>query len=100
MQYQLFQIRDKFIENQLAANRSITAGLLGNALEWYDFIIYAYFAPHFATLFFPLGNKDLSLLATFGVFASGFLVRPIGGVLLGKYGDSFGRRKALMLVVR
>lgn len=80
-------------------NRSITAGLFGNALEWYDFIIYAYFAPLFSTLFFPAGDENLALLATFGVFASGFLVRPIGGILLGKYGDSFGRRKALIFSI-
>lgn len=79
--------------------RSIVAGLYGNALEWYDFLLYASFAPLFAQLFFPTHIYFVSLLATFGVFAIGFFMRPLGGVLLGHYADSVGRRKALIVSV-
>jgi len=79
--------------------RSVIAGLYGNALEWYDFMLYASFAPIFARYFFPLHIPFLSLLATFAVFAIGFLVRPIGGALLGYYADRCGRRKALIASV-
>lgn len=72
------------------------AGLFGNALEWYDFILYAYFAPLFASLFFPSQNEHISLLATFGVFASGFVARPLGGYFLGRCADLYGRRIALI----
>jgi len=79
--------------------RSIIAGLYGNALEWFDFLLYASFAPVFATLFFPSDIKTISFIATFGVFAIGFLMRPIGGVLIGHYADHFGRRTALIISV-
>lgn len=79
--------------------RSVIAGLYGNALEWYDFMLYASFAPLFASYFFPLHVPFLSLLATFGVFALGFLVRPLGGAVLGHFADRSGRRKALIASV-
>ncbi|WP_133128109.1 MFS transporter [Legionella nagasakiensis] len=79
--------------------RSIIAGLYGNALEWYDFLLYASFAPLFAEIFFPTDAPFLSMIATFTVFAIGFLVRPIGGALLGHYADHVGRRKALIVSV-
>ncbi|OGO90753.1 MAG: hypothetical protein A3F10_06695 [Coxiella sp. RIFCSPHIGHO2_12_FULL_42_15] len=75
---------------------NLAAGLYGNALEWFDFVIYASIAPLLATLFFPSNNVFVSLLATFGVFAIGFFVRPLGGVLLGLYSDRIGRRSALL----
>lgn len=79
--------------------RSVLAGLYGNALEWYDFLLYASFAPLFARYFFPMHVPFLSLLATFGVFALGFFIRPLGGVLLGHYGDRLGRKTALIMSV-
>lgn len=78
---------------------SVIAGLYGNALEWYDFILYASFAPVFAEIFFPSEIHFLSLLATFSLFAIGFIMRPIGGVLIGHYADYFGRKKALILSI-
>ena len=82
--------------NQKERN-SIIAGLYGNALEWYDFILYASFAPVFAEIFFPSDIHFISLLATFSLFAIGFIMRPFGGVLIGHYADHYGRRKALIL---
>ncbi len=79
--------------------RSIIAGAYGNSIEWFDFALYGYFAPVIATLFFPTDDKITSYLATFGVFAIGFVVRPIGGALFGHIGDRIGRRHALLLSV-
>jgi proline/betaine transport protein TphA len=78
---------------------NIIAGLYGNALEWYDFLLYASFAPLFAKLFFPTHSYFISLVSTFGVFALGFLIRPLGGIVLGHYGDKLGRRKTLIFSV-
>lgn len=75
----------------------VLAGAFGNALEWYDFTIYAFFVPIIAAQFFPNKDPFVSLLATFGVFAAGFLVRPIGAVLFGYIGDHAGRKKALII---
>lgn len=72
------------------------SGVFGNGLEWYDFTIYAFFAPILAGLYFPTKSPFVSLLLTFSVFALSFLVRPIGGILFGYLGDHFGRRKALL----
>lgn len=79
--------------------RNLLAGLYGNALEWYDFLLYASFAPLFSEIFFPTHIPFISLLATFAVFAIGFLMRPIGGLLIGHYGDHAGRRKALIVSI-
>lgn len=75
----------------------VFAGAIGNALEWYDFTIYAFFVPIIAMQFFPNKDPFVSLLATFGVFAAGFLVRPLGAILFGYIGDHAGRKKALVL---
>jgi proline/betaine transport protein TphA len=75
----------------------VLAGAIGNALEWYDFTIYAFFVPIIALQFFPNKDPFLSLLATFGVFAVGFLVRPLGAILFGYIGDHAGRKKALVI---
>ncbi len=77
--------------------KSIFAGLYGNTLEWFDFLLYANFTPLFAQLFFPSNEYFVSLLLTFGVFSVGFFMRPLGGVLLGHYADHIGRRKTLIL---
>lgn len=75
----------------------VLAGAIGNALEWFDFTIYAFFVPVIALQFFPNKDPFVSLLATFGVFAAGFLVRPLGAVLFGYIGDKAGRKKALVI---
>ncbi|MGD9263198.1 MAG: MFS transporter, partial [Methyloceanibacter sp.] len=79
--------------------RLILAGLIGNVMEWYDFALYGYFAAVIAPLFFPASSPSGSLIAAFGAFAAGFLVRPFGGVLFGRIGDLIGRRRALNLSV-
>lgn len=78
---------------------NVIRGSLGNLIEWYDWYAYAAFSIYFAGVFFPSGNQTAQLLNTAGIFAVGFLVRPIGGWLLGRYADKFGRRAALTLSV-
>jgi len=81
------------------ATRNVVAGCIGNVLEWYDFALYGFFAPVIAKLFFPTEDQISSLLATFGVFAVGFLMRPLGSVIFGILGDRVGRKKALEISV-
>src|SRR5690349_20741024 len=79
--------------------RAVVAGVIGNVLEWYDFGVYGYFVSTISQLFFPSSDPLASLLLTFAVFGVGFVMRPVGSVLFGIYGDRFGRRKALSAVI-
>ncbi|GAB3830450.1 MFS transporter [Hymenobacter jeollabukensis] len=79
--------------------RSIISGSIGNLVEWYDWYVYSAFALYFAPVFFPSGNLTLQLLNSAAVFAVGFLMRPLGGWLMGTYADSHGRKAALLLSV-
>ena len=79
--------------------QAVLASVIGNGLEWFDFLSYVYFASTIARVFFPLSDHTASLMLTLGVFAAGFVVRPIGGVLLGIYADKAGRKKALTLLM-
>ncbi len=79
--------------------RVIAAGAIGNVLEWYDFAVYGYFAAAIGRAFFPQEDKVAQVLAAFGIFAVGFLMRPVGGALIGYIGDRFGRRTALTFSV-
>src|SRR3954467_6712318 len=79
--------------------RVIAAGTIGNVLERYDFAIYGYFATAIGRQFFPHENPVAQLLSAFGVFALGYLMRPVGGALVGHIGDRFGRRGALTFSV-
>ncbi|MGW2340505.1 MFS transporter [Streptomyces sp. NPDC001661] len=78
---------------------NVVRGCLGNLIEWYDWFAYATFSVYFAPVFFPEGSQTAQLLSTAVVFAVGFLMRPLGGWLLGAYADRFGRRQALTLSV-
>ncbi|MCD9879732.1 MFS transporter [Streptomyces guryensis] len=78
---------------------NVIRGCLGNLIEWYDWFAYATFSIYFAAAFFPEGNATAQLLSTSVVFAVGFLMRPLGGWLLGAYADRYGRRRALTLSV-
>ncbi|MGH8446024.1 MAG: MFS transporter [Solimonas sp.] len=79
--------------------RSIFSGSVGNLVEWYDWYVYSAFSLYFAKTFFPAGDQTAQLLNTAAVFAVGFLMRPIGGWLMGWYADRRGRKAALLLSV-
>lgn len=83
--------------------RNLAAAVIGNALEWYDFLVFAFMTPIIARLFFPVDpsakSGDLNdILMTTAIFGVGFFMRPVGGVILGMYGDRKGRKAALVLV--
>jgi MFS transporter, MHS family, proline/betaine transporter len=79
--------------------RVIVAASLGNALEWFDFLVYGYFAVTISKVFFPSGNETASLLLTLGTFSVSFLVRPLGAILIGAYTDRAGRKAGLTLSI-
>ncbi|MCU7650567.1 MFS transporter [Pseudomonas piscis] len=79
--------------------KSIFSGSIGNMVEWYDWYVYAAFSLYFAKVFFPKGDTTAQLLNTAAIFAVGFLMRPIGGWLMGLYADRKGRKAALMASV-
>ena len=79
--------------------RVLLAGVAGNVLEWYDFALYSYLAPITAGLFFPSSDPLASLVESYAVFALGFLARPLGGLVFGRIGDRWGRRRMLALSV-
>src|ERR1700731_4395099 len=79
--------------------RLIVAVSIGNALEWYDISSYGYFAVYVSKAFFPNNDPATSLLLTFGAFGLAFLIRPIGGVILGAYADRYGRKASLMVSI-
>jgi MHS family alpha-ketoglutarate permease-like MFS transporter len=78
---------------------SIVGGSLGNLVEWYDWYVYSAFSLYFAGAFFPKGSLTAQLLNTAGIFAIGFLMRPIGGWLMGTFADKRGRKTALTFSV-
>lgn len=79
--------------------KAILIGSMGNLVEWYDFYAYAAFSLYFAKAFFPAGDAVAQNLSTAGIFALGFFMRPIGGWLFGWLGDTYGRKRALVLSV-
>ncbi|WP_374480458.1 MFS transporter [Zoogloea sp.] len=79
--------------------RAIIVGSAGNLVEWFDFYCYAAFALYFANSFFPAQDPTAQMMSTAGIFALGFFIRPLGGVLFGHIGDRHGRKVALMLSV-
>ncbi|MBM3115029.1 MFS transporter [Jeongeupia naejangsanensis] len=80
--------------------RTLTLSALGGALEFYDFVIYVFFAAVIGTLFFPPDMPDwLRLLQTFGIFAAGYLARPLGGIIIAHFGDKLGRKKMFTLSI-
>ncbi|NBA94738.1 MFS transporter [Pseudomonas sp. R5(2019)] len=79
--------------------KSIFSGSVGNMVEWYDWYVYAAFSLYFAKVFFPAGDTTAQLLNTAAIFAVGFLMRPIGGWIMGIYADRKGRKSALMVSV-
>ena len=77
----------------------IAAAVIGNALEWYDFIVFGFFAVIISRLFFPTDSQYASLLFTTATFGVGFFMRPVGGILIGIYADRQGRKAALLVVI-
>jgi MFS family permease len=77
--------------------RHVAAVIAGNALEFYDFITYAFFAVYIGRAFFPAGDAASSLLLSLATFGAGFITRPIGGVVIGSLGDRVGRARAMVL---
>ena len=78
---------------------AILAGLIGNIIEWYDFALYGYMAAIISYLFFPNDVPALALLSTYGIFAVGFVMRPIGSAVFGWLGDTIGRSKTMIISV-
>jgi len=79
--------------------RPVLAGSVGNLVEWYDWAIYAFLAPIFASQFFTSGDQTANLLSAFLVFAVGFFMRPLGAAIIGSYADRFGRKSALAFTI-
>ena len=79
--------------------RTLVAASIGNAIEWYDWTIYATFLVYFSTQFFPAGDPNLALIATTATYAVAFFFRPVGGWLLGRYADVKGRKAAMVLTI-
>ena len=79
--------------------KSITGGAIGNLVEWFDWYTYSAFAIYFSASFFPGGDQTAQLLQTAGIFALGFIMRPIGGWLIGMLSDRHGRKYAMTFSV-
>jgi MFS transporter, MHS family, proline/betaine transporter len=79
--------------------RLIVAATIGNVLEWFDFVVYGFFAVTIAEVFFPAGNPTVSLLITFGAFGLAYLVRPLGAIVVGGFSDRHGRKNGLLLSI-
>jgi len=79
--------------------RVIIAASVGNVLEWFDFLVYGFFAVTIAQVFFPASDPTVSLLITFGTFALSYLARPLGAIFIGSYTDRAGRRAGLTLSI-
>ena len=79
--------------------RQLAAACIGNVLEYYDFVVYAYLAGTIAHKFFPSDNEAAGLLASFAAFGVGFLARPLGGLVIGRIGDKRGRKAALVITI-
>jgi MFS family permease len=77
----------------------VVAAIMGNALEFYDFTVYAAFAAMLGRAFFPASNPNVSLLLSVATFGVGFVARPLGGILIGAYADRFGRKPAMTLTI-
>ncbi len=84
---------------RIGTARTIIAVSIGNALEWFDIVVYGFLAATIAKLFFPTGNDTVSLLLTLATFGVSFFMRPLGSVVLGAYADRAGRRQALTLSI-
>jgi len=78
---------------------AIVGASSGNLVEWFDFYVYSFCSLYFAHIFFPSGNPTTQLLQTAGIFAAGFLMRPVGGWLFGWIADKHGRKTSMLISV-
>jgi MHS family proline/betaine transporter-like MFS transporter len=81
------------------SRKAIYAATIGNVMEWYDYGVYAYLASSLAVNFFPKDDPKSALLSTFAIFGVGLVVRPLGGIVIGRMGDTHGRKPALILTI-
>ncbi|PAU68248.1 MFS transporter [Bifidobacterium criceti] len=86
-------------ERQGMVRKVAWSSFLGNFIEWFDYASYSYFATVIAGVFFPSSNRTVALMETFGVFALSFVLRPVGALFWGHFGDRFGRKRALSLSI-
>src|SRR5215510_3002061 len=86
-------------DTRAGTGRAVTAAVIGNVLEWYDFSVYAFVATIIAKKFFPQTDEVSALLATFLAYGLGFVARPLGGIVIGRLGDVRGRKTALLLTI-
>src|SRR5690348_7603473 len=87
------------VQHRSSTFRILAAASIGNALEWYDILVYGYFAVTISKLFFPTADPTTALLLAFGTFGVSYLVRPLGALVLGAYADRAGRRAAMLLSI-
>ena len=95
----LFTSSETLRYTKIMKKKFLFAVLSGHALEVYDSVLYGYFASIIASLYFPTQDPHISMIATFGTFAAGFLMRPLGGMLFGYLGDTMGRKKTLVISI-
>lgn len=85
--------------HQADSYKAVLAAVVGNVLEWYDFAVYAFVAGIIARQFFPQTDDVTALLSTFLAYGLGFVARPLGGIVIGRIGDTHGRKTALLLTI-
>src|ERR1700674_4350776 len=88
---------DKAETRRLVPARLVAAVVVGNALEFYDFLTFSFFAVYIGRTFFPSTDPAASLLASLATFGAGFVTRPIGALVIGRMGDRMGRKPAMIL---
>lgn len=84
---------------KMSFSKIVSSAAVGNVLEYYDFTLFVYLAPHIGPLFFPKGDKITAIIAALGIYALGYFMRPLGGILFGYIGDTYGRKNALTLSI-
>jgi MHS family proline/betaine transporter-like MFS transporter len=90
---------DNSEEITAGVKKAVIGAAIGNLIEWFDYASYGYLAVVIAAVFFAPGNETAALLGAFGVFAASFIVRPIGGLIWGHFGDKIGRKRVLVLTI-
>jgi len=88
-----WQLQEVLVTEPSVVRRAIGAAAIGNVTEWYDFGVYAYFEPTIRKVFFSGLDETVGTIATFGLFAVAFLIRPLGGLFFGPLADRIGRNR-------